>query len=684
MKKSTIWILGIVMGLSFLSLLYLQVSYIEEMVKMRREQFDESVRRSLDQACRNIELVETKKYLEDDVVATERAAQLYRQQAAKEGKDENELVAHTQHYAVSSDGLDGYSTFELKMKISTNRPANVPKAIISTGKNIPQTARALQEIIKERYVYQRALLDEVVYTILRTASDKPLKERVNFKQLDLFIKTELLNNGIDIPYHFTVTDREGTEAYHCPDYTNEGSESMYRKVIFQNDPPARMGMVNVHFPDLNSYIFSSVKFMIPSLIFTFVLLVTFIFTIYIIFRQKKLTEIKNDFINNMTHEFKTPISTISLAAQMLKDPAVGKSPAMFQHISGVINDETKRLRFQVEKVLQMSMFERQKATLKMKEVNANELIAGVVNTFTLKVEKYNGKITSSLDAENPDIFVDEMHFTNVIFNLLDNAVKYKKPEGELLLNIRTWNESGKLYISIQDNGIGIKKENLKKIFDKFYRVHTGNLHDVKGFGLGLAYVKKIIQDHKGVIRAESELTDVMMPRKDGFTLAQEIRAANAEIPIIFLTAKTLKEDILEGFKIGADDYITKPFSMEELTFRIEAILRRVRGKRNKESNIYKIGRFTFDTQKQILSIDGKNTKLTTKESELLGLLCAHANEILQRDFALKTIWIDDNYFNARSMDVYITKLRKHLKEDDSIEIINIHGKGYKLITPEVE
>ena len=141
----------------------------------------------------------------------------------------------------------------------------------------------------------------------------------------------------------------------------------------------------------------------------------------------------------------------------------------------------------------------------MKEVNANDLIAGVVNTFTLKVEKYNGKITSTLDAVNPDIFVDEMHFTNVIFNLLDNAVKYKKQEGELLLNVRTWNESGKLYISIQDNGIGIKKENLKKIFDKFYRVHTGNLHDVKGFGLGLAYVKKIIQDHKGAIRAESEL-----------------------------------------------------------------------------------------------------------------------------------------------------------------------------------
>jgi DNA-binding response OmpR family regulator len=176
--------------------------------------------------------------------------------------------------------------------------------------------------------------------------------------------------------------------------------------------------------------------------------------------------------------------------------------------------------------------------------------------------------------------------------------------------------------------------------------------------------------------------DVMMPKKDGFTLAQDIRATNADIPIIFLTAKTLKEDILEGFKIGADDYITKPFSMEELTFRIEAILRRVRGKRNRESNIYHVGRFTFDTQKQLLSVDGESVKLTTKESELLSLLCAHANEILQRDFALKTIWIDDNYFNARSMDVYITKLRKHLKADPTIEIINIHGKGYKLIAPE--
>ena len=178
--------------------------------------------------------------------------------------------------------------------------------------------------------------------------------------------------------------------------------------------------------------------------------------------------------------------------------------------------------------------------------------------------------------------------------------------------------------------------------------------------------------------------DIMMPKKDGFQLAQEIRTINSDVPVIFLTAKALKEDILEGFKLGADDYITKPFSMEELVMRIDAIMRRVKGKKGKEITMYKIGRFTFDTQKQVLIIDDISTKLTTKESELLSLLCAHVNEILERNFALKTIWIDDNYFNARSMDVYITKLRKHLKADPTIEIINIHGKGYKLIAPEQE
>ena len=176
--------------------------------------------------------------------------------------------------------------------------------------------------------------------------------------------------------------------------------------------------------------------------------------------------------------------------------------------------------------------------------------------------------------------------------------------------------------------------------------------------------------------------DVMMPKKDGFTLAQEIRGVNAEVPIIFLTAKNLKEDIIEGFKIGADDYLTKPFSMDELVFRMEAILRRVKGPQTPVPSQYTLGKFVFDTQRQTLTIGNEQqAKLTTKESELLAMLCAHANDVLLRELALKSIWVDDNYFNARSMDVYITKLRKHLKADPTLEINNVHGRGYKLIVP---
>ena len=189
--------------------------------------------------------------------------------------------------------------------------------------------------------------------------------------------------------------------------------------------------------------------------------------------------------------------------------------------------------------------------------------------------------------------------------------------------------------------------------------------------------------YKAFVKGEYDmcLLDVMMPKMDGFTLARELRMINAEVPIMFLTAKNLKDDILEGFKLGADDYLTKPFSMDELVYRMAAILRRVKARNKQMAVRYQLGRFVFDTQRQLLTIGEKSTKLTTKESELLTMLCTHMNDVLERDLALKTIWIDDNYFNARSMDVYITKLRKHLKDDPNVEINNVHGKGYRLVVP---
>lgn len=470
MKKSTIWILTIVMALTFVGLLYMQFVYMEEMINMREQHFDEGVKRSLYSLSTTLERNETRNYLEEELLMVE-------------------------------PGIAGNS---LLNDNSTPDFSSQPGSIYNRDKD---KYKKFQETLQKQYLYQKSLLNEVVLTILSQSSSRPIIERVDTTLMKAYLNSELANNGITLGWDFAIVDRHGKVVAKSAGYDENGDiNEMFTQTLFPNDSEARRYYINVFFPERNKYIFKSISFMIPSFCFTFVLLVVFLFTIVIAFRQKKLSEMKNDFINNMTHEFKTPISTISLAAQMLNDPGVRKSGTMLEHISTVINDETKRLRFQVEKVLQMSMFDRQKATLKLQEANANQLIHNIVNTFKLKVEKYGGKIDSQLDAEIAEVKVDEMHFTNVIFNLLDNAVKYRREDTPLELMVTTRNlPSNRIEIAIADNGLGMKKDDLKKIFEKFYRVSTGNRHDVKGFGLGLAYVHKMVTELKGDIRVESEL-----------------------------------------------------------------------------------------------------------------------------------------------------------------------------------
>ncbi|SNU03424.1 two-component system, OmpR family, phosphate regulon sensor histidine kinase PhoR [Prevotellaceae bacterium MN60] len=502
MKKSTIWTIAIIMGVSFLALLFLQFSYVEEMVKMKKEQFDESVYRSLYQASRNLEMNETARYLEKDINETERRA-FTQDSVIVDGLGS---ITHSHQFSVAADDGTIYSSFQVKaLKM---KPASVPKAMImrKDKNSLADATKSMQELVRQRYVYQKALLDEVVYNILYTASEKPLKERVNFRMLDKDIRVELMNNGINIPYHFTVSTADGREVYRCPDYSEKGQEYSYTQDLFRSPAQSKIGgVVKIHFPEMNSYIFSSVRFMIPSIIFTIVLLITFLFTIVVVFRQKRYTEIKNDFINNMTHELKTPIASISLAAQMMNDESIPKTEQMTKHLGSVIADESKRLRFLVEKVLQMSMFDKRSIVFKKKELDLNEMVENIAQTFNLRVEHTGGKIYTEIEAVESAIFVDEVHFQNAITNLLDNAVKYRKPDEPIDIYIRTWNDHEKLFLSIRDTGMGIKKENLRKVFEKFYRVHTGNKHDVKGFGLGLAYVKKVIDLHQGEIKAESEV-----------------------------------------------------------------------------------------------------------------------------------------------------------------------------------
>lgn len=483
MKKSTIWFLTIIMALTFVGLLYVQIMYMTNMKKMRDDQFEEGVKRSLYAVTTRLEQDETKHFLEEDMTALETQ---FSPRANSDG----------------SIGLNYSFTTPEGINYDLTLKGNMDKHISSSS---------VRELMRGKYLYQKGLLDEVIFNIITNSSNRPISERADSADVRTYLRSELDNNGLTLPFEYAVVNRVGAIMYQSESYAPaaEDESSMFIQTLFPNDPKNKMYYLRVYFPTKSDYILDSIRFMIPSFIFTFILLVTFVCTIILAFRQKKLTEMKNDFINNMTHEFKTPISTISLAAQMLNDSAVLKSPAMLSHISTVINDETKRLRFQVEKVLQMSMFDRQKATLRLQDVDANQVIGGIVSTFKLKVEKYGGEIESKLDAGDAKVNVDEMHFTNVIFNLLDNAVKYRREDVPLKLNVSTRNltvhNSERIAIVVTDNGIGMKKEDLKKIFEKFYRVSTGNIHNVKGFGLGLAYVKKMVGELGGEISVESEI-----------------------------------------------------------------------------------------------------------------------------------------------------------------------------------
>lgn len=485
MKKRTIWTIACIMALTFIALIYSQMRYFDEIVETRKEQFDETIGRVLMSAQRHVEMEEARATIEQEIEAS------------------------------APENIKKQRTAFRALEDSLRKLSEVDTALHSRQNASLQTEAQKEkrrERMRQRFLYQKDLLNKVIYDIVYKPLDQPIEKHVDFAELDRFIQTELQRRGVDIKYHFSVKAADGAEIYRCSDYEEPGGAKVYKHTIFPYDPPIFRAVINVHFPHTQRYVYASARFLVPTLFFTFILLVVFIYTIWIIFRQKRLTEMKNDFVNNMTHELKTPISTISLAAQMLSDPVISKNESALSRYSRVITDETKRLRFLVDKVLQTSLFEKgQGVTFKMDELDANAIIEEVASTFNVKVHNVGGEIVTQLDAEDPIICADQMHFTNVIFNLLDNAVKYRRQDAtnedgtpvRLQLKLRTENEGHHLKIYVSDNGMGIKRENLKRVFKQFFREEGGNVHNVKGSGLGLAYVASVIQAHKGRIHAES-------------------------------------------------------------------------------------------------------------------------------------------------------------------------------------
>jgi two-component system, OmpR family, phosphate regulon sensor histidine kinase PhoR len=349
---------------------------------------------------------------------------------------------------------------------------------------------------------------EVISDFLTTP--RSIYDRINYQVLDSLLKNEIKNKGIETPFEYGISSIENPSYLHYASsmkYKMTGlktDKDTYTVNLFPNDYNSSENYLRVYFPNQDRYIIRNIWMMYAtSLLLILVVLGCFYVAVNTIVKQKQLADIKNDFINNMTHEFKTPISTISLATQMLGDEAIVGSPTIFKRYLGIIRDENKRLGSQVEKVLQTAQMERGEVQLKLGTVNVHQIIERVLENISPQIELREGIVEIDLKAENPEIQADEVHLTNIIFNLLDNANKYS-PE-KPIIKFTTENTEKGLSIKVSDQGIGMTKESVKNIFEKFYRVPTGNVHDVKGFGLGLSYVKKMVEEHHGRINVVSKI-----------------------------------------------------------------------------------------------------------------------------------------------------------------------------------
>lgn len=339
--------------------------------------------------------------------------------------------------------------------------------------------------------------------------DIPLEERMPSKEIvDTLIKRELLSKNINLDYHYWVTPSRTTGKVIYRNVSLPSADVLpkntFSKVIFSNDLMIKdPGMLYVSFPNKNSLIFNNMFVTLASSVGLLLVLISiFAYTIYAIIRQKKLSEMKTDFINNMTHEFKTPVATIMIASEALKDPDLTVDKSRINRLAGIIYDENVRLGNHIERVLNVAKLDKKELKLERKPVAMNELISLVVDSMSLQLQKKNADIALMLDAD-PDVVIgDELHLSNMIYNLIDNANKYSPEVPEI--SIRTKNYANGIVIEVSDKGIGMTKEQTKRIFDQFYRVPTGNLHDVKGFGLGLSYVNDIIGQMHGTIKVSSE------------------------------------------------------------------------------------------------------------------------------------------------------------------------------------
>lgn len=459
MSRKVIWIVSLLMGLAMAALIVVQAYWLKNAWILKEKQFNQLIYTSMLEISREIELREAHK-----------------------------IVMHQADPLSSDTGL-----------IQTEKPELLAGTDTMTDISDRRDPRdKMANWLNNR----REFVDRVISSMFLVS---PLIEkRISPAELGEVTRKVLEDNHVDLSYEYAVIRFNGEIAFRTDGYNPAAEAEYYRVQLFPEDISVNANFLSLYFPDKRNFLLRSLNYLaFTSLLLTLAIVVSFAVTIIIMFRQKRLSGIRSDFVSNMTHELKTPISTISLASQMLGDKSIPAEIKNTEQIAKIISEECRRLGNQVEKVLQTSVFDKGKLKLRLTEVDMHEILTGVVDNFSIQVRSRSGKITASLKADKFVLQADTVHVTNVLSNLLDNAIKYcsRNPE----IRVETANRNEYLQITIADNGIGIAKNDQKRVFEKFYRVPTGNVHTVKGFGLGLSYVKMIIEAHQGHVDLESEL-----------------------------------------------------------------------------------------------------------------------------------------------------------------------------------
>ena len=499
----------IYVSIALLGLIAIQIYWIKNEISLKEDEFSNSVNKALENVAGKLEKVQYAKRIKKTFEYKKQGLRNYDVSHLKKEiikADSSAIqpsgkINYTIREELKTDSGVSSSTNVQTKKYSSdsinNQDFSLPANIIPEHVPTPQETEKMKiEIIQKKKEIVNDIFDEFIRINIYSS-----KAKLDTFLLDSLLRVELLDQGIKAKYQYEIT---GIEKPLSPkDSARQDTVTFYKIQISPDNIFFKPQFLKVFFPDQQNYLLKTMWVILTISGFIILILIfSFYYTIGTILRQKKLSVVKNDFISNMTHEFKTPISTISLAAEMLGDKDVIKTPERSARYLNMIREENKRLSLLVESILQTALLDKGEFRLKKSDLKLHEIIHQAINNIQLQIDQRGGKIITQLNASNDNLSGDKVHITNIFFNLIDNAIKYSKDITEI--SILTENTTNGILITVKDKGIGISKENLKKIFDKFYRVPTGNVHNVKGFGLGLSYVKAIIEKHGGNIYVESE------------------------------------------------------------------------------------------------------------------------------------------------------------------------------------